>query len=67
MSVVVFSANLPPKNAKNAIFTVIYDLLRHLIETNYLSYDLQFINVSVLGPNTYFLVLHELLSTFLRG
>ena len=45
---------------------MIYDLLRHLIETNYLSYDLQLINVSVLGPNTYFLALNELLSTFLR-
>ena len=46
---------------------VIYELLRHLIETYYLSYDLQFINVSVLGPNTYFLAHNELLSTFLRG
>ena len=46
---------------------VIYDLLRHLIEIDYLIYDLKFINVSVLGPDTYFLALNELLLTFLRG
>ena len=48
-----------PKNAKNSIFTMIYNLLWHLNVTNYLRYDLKLIYVCVLGPNTNFLALNE--------